>query len=676
MPSSTDARDTEALLQEHRSALREHSDVNAKLTIRRYLPSLSTVLLVCVVGTLSYLAPRLEGALISTPRTIWPMWPGCAILVSALLLAPLRIWPILIPVAFSGFTFYDLEVGVPVGSITWFMVADTVQVLVAALALRYFFDGVPRLNNVKALAKYSLITLILAPSAAAFLSARGIQSDYWNGWRISFVSEVLAFVTIAPAILSWVSEGRAWARKPYAYHVEAAALFGGLLLLGIVTFTASGRSSSPALLYSLIPFLLWSALRFGSLGTSTSILAVAFLAIWGAVHGRGPFTEGDPHGMFPLQLFLIFAAIPFMVLAALVEDRKVASRELSESESRYRRIVETTNEGVWLLDAKLHTVYVNRQMAEMIGYEPPEIIGQSIFKFYFPEDISQKKQALERRQQGVREQFEERMRRKDGSELWVRISAIPLYNDGGQFDGALGMVADFTHRKLAEDALAAVSRKLVLAREQERTRIARELHDDIGQRLALMAVEMENLRSTSPGLPSETRSRIGELQKRTREIATDTQSLSHELHPSKVQYLGLTTAMRSFCREFSEQHNVKVDLSLHELPGPLSPDISLCFFRVLQEALNNSAKHSGAAVFDVELWSASDEIHLTVADSGKGFDTQVAKRESRGLGLISMEERLKLLQGTLSIESQLQRGTTIHARVPLSSGRDSMLAAE
>jgi signal transduction histidine kinase len=150
--------------------------------------------------------------------------------------------------------------------------------------------------------------------------------------------------------------------------------------------------------------------------------------------------------------------------------------------------------------------------------------------------------------------------------------------------------------------------------------------------------------------------------------------LSHELHSAKLEYLGIAAAMRGFCQEFGEQTKVKVDFKTHDLPSPLSPDISLCFFRVLQEALHNSAKHSGVRDFEVRLWGTSDAFHLTVRDSGAGFDREAAK-QSRGLGLISMEERLKLLNGTFSIESQPQRGTTIHARIPFSSKSEPMRAA-
>jgi signal transduction histidine kinase len=235
------------------------------------------------------------------------------------------------------------------------------------------------------------------------------------------------------------------------------------------------------------------------------------------------------------------------------------------------------------------------------------------------------------------------------------------------------VIADITERKLAEAALANVSRKLIEAQEQERTRIGRELHDDIGQRLAMVAIQLQQTHEDFLVLP-EVRNRMGELNKEISGIADDIQSLSHELHSAKLQYLGIASAMRGFCQEFAKQQKVEIDFKAHDLPSPLSPDISLCLFRVLQEALHNSAKHSGVRHIEVRLWGTSDEIQLSVKDSGAGFDREAAKT-SRGLGFISMEERLKLVDGTLSIESQPKSGTTIHARAPLRAGSDSMRAA-
>jgi signal transduction histidine kinase len=167
---------------------------------------------------------------------------------------------------------------------------------------------------------------------------------------------------------------------------------------------------------------------------------------------------------------------------------------------------------------------------------------------------------------------------------------------------------------------------------------------------------------------------MGELFKQTSEISTDVQALSHELHSSRLEYLGIVAAMREFCKEFGEQQEMEIEFRSHDLPSPLpSPEISLCLFRVLQEALHNASKHSGIRHFEVELWGRIGEIHLAVSDSGAGFDTQATK-EGRGIGLTSMQERLKLVNGELSIDSCPRRGTTIHAQVPLISDSHSKRA--
>jgi signal transduction histidine kinase len=157
------------------------------------------------------------------------------------------------------------------------------------------------------------------------------------------------------------------------------------------------------------------------------------------------------------------------------------------------------------------------------------------------------------------------------------------------------------------------------------------------------------------------------------EILTDVKGLAHELHSPRLEYLGLAAVMRSFCAEFGERKKVEIDFRSDGLPSLVPPDISLCLFRVLQEALFNAMKHSGVRQFDVQLQGTSDEIHLTVSEYGAGFNVEAA-RKGRGFGLNHLEERLKLVKGVLSIESQPERGTRILARVPLSSGTSSMHA--
>jgi PAS domain S-box-containing protein len=265
-----------------------------------------------------------------------------------------------------------------------------------------------------------------------------------------------------------------------------------------------------------------------------------------------------------------------------------------------------------------------------------------------------------------------RMAGPDGDAVWVERTGRAHFDKQGKMLRIVGMVADITERKTAEAALADVSRRLIEAQEQERSRIARELHDDIGQRLALLAVELEQLHQDPPDLP-EVRNRTGELHKQASELASDIQTLSHELHSTKLEYLGAVGAMRDLCRELGEPTKVKIDFKSQDVPNPLPSNISLCLFRVLQESLRNALKHSGAPQVEVELRGTPDEILLVVSDGGVGFDSKAAKGSS-GLGLVSMEERLKLLRGTISIDSKPKHGTTIHARVPLSSGSDSMRA--
>ncbi len=268
-----------------------------------------------------------------------------------------------------------------------------------------------------------------------------------------------------------------------------------------------------------------------------------------------------------------------------------------------------------------------------------------------------------------------RMLRPDGSVIWLEENGRVFFDGQGRMLRTIGMVADITESKTGEEALAGVSRRLIEVQEQERTRIARELHDDIGQRLAMLTIELEQLRQRYSDLPAGLLYYVGQLRDHSSEIATDVQSLSRELHSSKLEYLGIATAMKAFCKEFSDQQNVEVVFAHDEVPRTLSQEISLCLFRVLQEALQNALKHSGVRHFEVELRYGSDAIDLTVRDSGSGLDVQQAMK-TRGLGLISMAERVKLVDGQLAIDSQPNRGTTIHARVPLSVRSHSMRAAE
>jgi len=641
-----------------------------------YFGSRSQLPVVCVTIALSYLVPTLVGMLVSNPQTVWPLWPGCAILVAGLLLVRVNAWPVVIPASFVGFAVADLQAGVPLSSIVWFIPGNTAEVLISAIGLRYCFKGVPRLNSVRALAKYSFFAIVLAPLAGAFLSAHGIARDYWTGWQICFLSEVLAFVTVTPALLSWVSEGRGLMRRSRAHHLEEVMLMAGLAFVSYIVFTVPEDSKSPTLFYTLVPFLLWSALRFGWLGVSTSLVTVTSLSIWGAVHGRGPFSAMVPlTDPLPLQMFLVFASIPFMVLAALAEEHEQGAQVVRESEERFRLVANTAPVMIWMAGTDRLCTYVNQPWLEFTGRPLEAELGNGWVENVHPEDLSScmhtYTEAFDRRESF---QMEYRVRRHDGKYRWVSDIGVPRFNPDHFFAGYIGSATDVTERKLAEESLANIGRRLIEAHEEERTWIARELHDDVNQRMALLAIELDRWNQQLPPSAVEFHDHIHHASQRLSGIAADIQALSHRLHSSKLEYLGIVAAAKSFCKELSEQHKVEIDFNHTAIPGSVPKEISLCLFRVLQETLQNGVKHSGVQHFKVELCGTEGEIQLTVSDLGVGFDPQDAIHH-RGLGLISMRERMLLVSGEISIKSQPGGGTTIHARVPFDSRSDSARVA-
>jgi signal transduction histidine kinase len=262
------------------------------------------------------------------------------------------------------------------------------------------------------------------------------------------------------------------------------------------------------------------------------------------------------------------------------------------------------------------------------------------------------------------QRFEKRCRHKSGCTVYTESSAFLIHSPSGEPQYFVGEAVNVTERKMAEQSLADANRRLIDAQEEERARIARDLHDDINQRLALLAIGLDQLRENSPESRANLEERLGNLLRQTREISSDIHSISHQLHSSKLEYLGIEAAMRGFCKETGEKQGVEIHFANENVPAGVPRDVSICLFRVSQEALSNAMKHSGVRHFEVCLQGAPGGIRLRVSDLGVGFDIESGNGQ-RGLGLISMRERLRLVQGTLSIRTTPGGGTTIDAFVPI-----------
>jgi PAS domain S-box-containing protein len=352
-------------------------------------------------------------------------------------------------------------------------------------------------------------------------------------------------------------------------------------------------------------------------------------------------------------------------VAVDITVRKRAEEALRESEERFRLVANTAPVMIWMSGSDKLCTYFNKPWLDFTGRPLDSELGSGWAQSVHVEDLQKclatYDQAFDRHHPF---KMEYRLRRHDGEYRWVVDIGVPRFNADDSFAGYIGSCIDVTERKIAAEALAGVSRKLIDAQEKERARIARELHDDINQRLALLAIELQQLAQHPPPTAGEVSAYIHRLSTQVFEIGNDVQAISHSLHSSKLEYLGIVAAAKSLCKEFSEQQRVVVDFRHEGIPRNVSPDISLCMFRVLQEALHNAVKHSGVQHFEVEMHGEANVITLTVSDSGVGFDIETGG-DGRGLGLISMRERVGLVDGTISIASKPARGTVVSVRLPL-----------
>jgi len=365
---------------------------------------------------------------------------------------------------------------------------------------------------------------------------------------------------------------------------------------------------------------------------------------------------------------------------ALVEDitgRKRAETSLRQREADLSEAQRLAKVGSWQWDPRTDTVTWSQELYLIAGRDPslPAVSYKEHSTLYTAESWERLRQAVEEAlRTGKPYELDLEMIRADGTRRWLIGRGEASRDASGRVVQLRGTVQDITERKHANDALASWGRRLIEAQEQERTRVARDLHDHISQRVALLAIQLEQLKADLPSPTVELLSQLDEIRTQTSLMASEVQTLSHGLHSPKLEYLGIVAAMKDFCAEFSDRQKVKTTFTDKDVPRTVPKEVSLCLFRILQEALQNALKHSGVRRFDVGLRGSSDWIELTVRDSGMGFDPKAAMT-NWGLGLVSMHERLQLVQGTLSIDSQPKRGTRIHARVPLSVGRDAMQAA-
>ncbi len=362
---------------------------------------------------------------------------------------------------------------------------------------------------------------------------------------------------------------------------------------------------------------------------------------------------------------------PAVAVSCASEDLSPRSETaFGKADDELSRLLAAGGIVVWEADAEnFEFTYVSEEAVKLVGYETEQWYQPDFFASHLhPDDCARVLATRWNHQRPDRHyDFEFRMLAKDKHIVWIRILA-EVVAESSEDCRMRGFMIDITDRKRAEETLRELGGRLISAQEEERSRVARELHDDVNQRMAVLCIQLGLLQQDLPQ-SLDLSSRCRNLQAQAQEISNDIHRLSYRLHPSKLDHLGLGAAVKSLCAELKESGKLQIEFQQARVPESLPLDITLCVFRIAQEALCNCIKHSGARTVEVLLEKTNNEIHLTVSDNGCGFDPE-SELTRKGLGFISMRERLRLVDGCIRIHTRPLRGTRVEVFVPLTREAD------
>ncbi len=523
-------------------ALPTESRADVANLLRNVLRNARVPLLVAI----SYYAGTKIGFLFTPANSpISTFWPPNALLLAAFLLTPRRTWWAFILAVLPAHLFAQLPTGVPLArTLGWFL-GNTSEAMLGAICIAHFRKQERLFSSVRGVTIFLAFGVFGAPLITSFLDAAvvqltGFSGHYWMMWITRLSSNMVANITVVPTILFFFRDGKSWFQKPTLRWAEAAMLGLGLTLASVVVFhqeSTAGDPISTLTLFAPLTFLFWAAVRFGSGAYSSSMLLVAVIASWNAIHGRGLLTpnKSPAENVLYLNILLILFALPSMILAAVISDRRRAEAVLKNTRNN-----------------------------------------------------------------------------------------------------------------------------LIHEQEHERYRIARELHDDLAQRLTMLGLEFDRFKTESD--PSM-KDRVQLLRDQLRGISTATRDLSHQLHPFVLEYLGLVAALRTLCRNANGK--LKVTFIEENMPAQLDPGISLCLYRVAQEALQNASDRDEARAVMVKLKLEKENASLVIFDDKVSLNPE--QLYSGNTGLASARERLLAMDGTFIVSSTPHAGTKIEASVPLTS---------
>jgi signal transduction histidine kinase len=369
---------------------------------------------------------------------------------------------------------------------------------------------------------------------------------------------------------------------------------------------------------------------------------------------------------------LLAAGVLFVTSWAVVRWHSRLSQRAQQSTRRIALATEVAHLGMWQWDIVNDRLTMTSACGDLFQF-PSEIQldHKAMMERVHPDDRPRVENLMHQALIDGTYQVTHRLQLPDQRSRWITVRGSVEYDRAQKPVRMLCVCMDISEQHNAEEAARELSGRLIHAQEDERRRIARELHDDLNQRLALLSVEMELFGRSKDGPDEERNKRVDHLVTQITELSTEVHTLSYRLHPAKLDQLGLVAAARSFCRELMQQSGIKIDFIPEKVPREIPEEIALSLYRLIQESLQNIVRHSRATKARVQLRFAEDHLHLEITDWGIGINLADAKRKG-GLGLISMEERVRLVMGSFKVQSLPGLGTQISASIPFTVKREPL----
>jgi PAS domain S-box-containing protein len=400
-----------------------------------------------------------------------------------------------------------------------------------------------------------------------------------------------------------------------------------------------------------------------ALGAATHAARAAWFTLGPAISDSEAFSGVS--GLFVAAVGAEMAVLPLGFMLA-VHERMLSdlsdAAAVRDSERLFRTMANAAPVMIWMTGTDKHCTYVNHGWLEFTGRALETQLGDGWSDGIHAEDreacLTRYREAFDRREPC---RLDYRLLRHDGEYRWVFDQGVPRFGAGGEFAGYVGSAIDVTERKLAEEATTAVSRRLIAAQEEERSRIARELHDDVVQQLAVMKIDLDWITKRADGPVAAV---AEEAAQSAVSAAESLRNLTHSLHPAGVPIRGLVPSLERLASELPHS-GPRATFTHDRVPDAIQETVATAVYRIAQEALHNAAKHSQAGAVSVHLRGGPNHLRLTVSDDGVGF-VMDAEHRARGLGLVSMRERVEAIGGTLMIQSSPGRGTRLDVTIPLS----------